>query len=502
MDTATVQQTRAQRRFLPFLTERIAIFNNNVYFVVLGNVACALVIFNIYKQEVSEINLTLWVCGILAGCLLRGGLVFYNRQSTIPDVTYYSLLITTALIIGCFWGLTAYILMPHGDYLDQMLLIIVLIGISASSLQTLQHTMLGNIGFTLVSMLPVTIWAFTQQNAVYTTLGSALLIYIFFNILMAVRNYYFLIEILDLRHRNIESETRFRLAFDHAAIGMAIVSLEGHWMKVNQSLCRLVGYTQDELLKTDFQTITFSEDLDTDLHYVSLLLRNEISNYHMEKRYITKNQNIIWVSLNVSLVRDTDETPLYFIAQIQDIDIRKQAESALKQMAYSDSLTGLPNRKQLEIYFKSLTHQNEQRQNKIAVCFLDLDHFKEINDTLGHEAGDIVLKIVASRIQASLRHTDFVARIGGDEFILLLPNVTSEKQILQITNKLIEEIANTIHINDKYRNITSSIGISLYPDDAQDLTTLIKYADSALYRIKSTTRNNSELYSSVTLTHE
>ncbi|WP_412059597.1 PAS domain S-box protein, partial [Legionella pneumophila] len=124
---------------------------------------------------------------------------------------------------------------------------------------------------------------------------------------------------------------------------MALVSLEGRWLKVNKSLCQITGYTEEELLQIDFQRITYPDDLQTDLNYVRQLL--------MEKRYICKNGAIVWILLSGSLIRDAHSAPLYFIAQIQNIDAQKKAEHELVRMAYHDALTGLANRKQLEQSF-------------------------------------------------------------------------------------------------------------------------------------------------------
>jgi PAS domain S-box-containing protein len=129
-----------------------------------------------------------------------------------------------------------------------------------------------------------------------------------------------------------ESQEKFRNSFDYAAIGMALVSLEGHWLKVNQSLCNIVGYSEEEFLTKTFQEITHPEDLDEDLNYVYKLLSGEINNYHMEKRYFHKHGHIIWILLSVSLVRNEKKEPLYFISQIQDITHHKKAQEELVKL--------------------------------------------------------------------------------------------------------------------------------------------------------------------------
>jgi PAS domain S-box-containing protein len=137
---------------------------------------------------------------------------------------------------------------------------------------------------------------------------------------------------LDLR----ESEERFRGAFESAAIGMALVAPAGRWLRVNRSLCRIVGYTAEELLASDFQSITYEEDLDKDVDYVRRMLDGSLSHYDMEKRYLHKDGHIVWVLLSVSLVRDTMGKPMYFVAQIQDVTERKRLERALREATHQE----------------------------------------------------------------------------------------------------------------------------------------------------------------------
>jgi len=155
-----------------------------------------------------------------------------------------------------------------------------------------------------------------------------------------------------------ESEERFRGAFDYASIGMALVSTDGHWLKVNRSLCKIVGYSEQELLAIDFQTITHPDDLETDLNYVRQMLAGEIDTYQMEKRYIHKLGHIVWILLSVSLVRDSKGNPLYFISQIQDITLQKQVEKALEE-----NLTQLAKKNRYESIISAVTQSVHQSIN-------------------------------------------------------------------------------------------------------------------------------------------
>ncbi|KTD46443.1 sensor domain-containing diguanylate cyclase [Legionella quateirensis] len=291
-----------------------------------------------------------------------------------------------------------------------------------------------------------------------------------------------------------ESEKRFRSAFDNAAIGMALVSLEGHWLKVNKSLCKIIGYTEQELLKINFQQITYPDDLQKDLNYVRQLLDGIISAYQMEKRYICKNGTIVWILLSVSLIKDAQGKAMYFISQIQNIDAQKKAEQELVTMAYHDVLTGLANRKLLEQSFKLTMAYAKRHHYMIAVLFMDLDYFKQINDVFGHNVGDLLLIEIASRLKSSVRSSDIVGRQGGDEFLIILSELVNEEEVCTVISHLFKAISQPFFIKQQEISITSSIGISMYPEDASDIDTLIKQADAALYEVKSEGRNNYKFY--------
>ncbi|MFC7782634.1 GGDEF domain-containing protein [Legionella taurinensis] len=291
-----------------------------------------------------------------------------------------------------------------------------------------------------------------------------------------------------------ESEKRFRSAFDYAAIGMALVSLEGRWLKVNKSLCQITGYTKEELLQLDFQRITYPDDLQTDLSHVRQLLNGTIKYYQMEKRYIRKNGDIVWILLSGSLVRDAHGAPLYFIAQIQNIDAQKRAEHELVRMAYHDALTGLANRKQLEQSFQLFMAYAKRHKRSIALLFMDLDDFKKINDTFGHDAGDLLLIEIASRLTASVRSSDVVGRQGGDEFLIILSEISNQEEVCTVINHVFHAIQQPVFIKEQAIFISLSMGVSLYPQDGSDLDTLIQHADAALYQVKSKGKNNFEFY--------
>ncbi len=207
-----------------------------------------------------------------------------------------------------------------------------------------------------------------------------------------------------------EREEQFRSAFDHAA-GMGLVSLEGRWEKVNQALCQMLGYAEEELLAVTFQSLTHPEDLGNDLTQLYQLTEGHTAASQVEKRLLHSAGFEVWVLQSISLVRDPQGVPLHYIFQIQNITERKQADEKIYHAAFHDGLTGLPNRILLTERL-SLAVERAKRHSdyQFAVLFIDLDRFKFVNDSLGHQYGDILLLQVAERLQQCVRKLDTVAR--------------------------------------------------------------------------------------------
>lgn len=308
-------------------------------------------------------------------------------------------------------------------------------------------------------------------------------------------------DITDIAERKLteqalrEAEERFRSSFDAAAIGMALVSIEGRFIDVNPALCNIVGYSYDELTQKTFQEITHPEDLDADLNYVNQLIANERISYQMEKRYFHKDGHIVWILLTGSTVRDEHGKLLYFVAQIQDITDRKHADEQIYQLAFFDPLTNLPNRR---MFFDRLTlglRQAERFGRSLAIMFLDLDNFKSINDTFGHDVGDELLKEVAIRLTSSVRSGDTVSRQGGDEFVIVLSEIAEPDDAVLVAEKIIASLGVPVHIAGREHQVTTSIGIAVYPVNGSDnALELMKKADDAMYAAKSAGRNGYKFF--------
>lgn len=292
-----------------------------------------------------------------------------------------------------------------------------------------------------------------------------------------------------------ESSERFRSAFDYAAIGMALVSVEGRWLLVNRSLCSLLGYTERELMATDFLTITHPDDLHSALANIKNLLQGKIPTYQMEKRYIHKEGHEVWVLWSVSMARDAYNRSAHLIFQIQDITDRKRAEERLLHDAFHDALTNLPNRALFMDHLKlAIARSQRNEDHRFAVLYIDLDRFKIINDSLGHMIGDQLLVGTAQRLEAALRPGDTIARLGGDEFTVLLEDIKDDSDVIYIAERIQKELTLPFKLNEREVFTTVSIGIALSSKDYSRAEEMLRDADTAMYRAKSQGRASYEIF--------
>ncbi len=182
------------------------------------------------------------------------------------------------------------------------------------------------------------------------------------------------------------------------------------------------------------------------------------------------------------------------VVVIRDITERKQTEEKIRQMAYHDSLTGLPNRKLFSDRLNIAIVQAQRNQKKVGIAMLDLDHFKDVNDTLGHDIGDLTLKATAERLHAALRKGDTIARFGGDEFVLILPDLETIEDAIQVAQKIVDSFCKPFLVDTHQLVVTTSIGIAVYPDDGTDDDILLRNADIAMYQAKQAGRARYQLY--------
>ncbi len=292
-----------------------------------------------------------------------------------------------------------------------------------------------------------------------------------------------------------ESEERFRSAFNYAPIGIALVSPSGNWLKVNHALCEILGYSEEEFLDSNFQSMLFFDDLKVTLAKVQELLAGKFLTCQMEQRYLHKDKKTVWASWSVSAAVHAKSEHPNLIFQIQDITDKKVAEDQLQYEAKHDALTNLPNR----AFFMSRLEQALAKVKvspnyQISVLFIDLDRFKIVNDSLGHFIGDQLLVGIADRLRDCLRPDDIVARLGGDEFTILVEGEYQQKEVLGIAERLQSKFSLPFDLSGHEIYSSASIGIlhrsekHLTPED------MMRDADTAMYHAKRAGKARHEVF--------
>ena len=293
-----------------------------------------------------------------------------------------------------------------------------------------------------------------------------------------------------------EAEEHFRSAFEEAPIGMALTTPDFRFLQVNRALCTITGYSRDQLEGLPVASITHPDDLKSDWEARSAMLEGEMSSHRAERRYLHASGSAVWVLLNQTLVRDADGAPVHFLSQMQDITDRRLHEAELRHMADHDPLTGLLNRRSFERELDQHVTRVERYGPRGAAIVLDLDHFKTINDTLGHSAGDDLIVRVAYALRSRLRESDVLARLGGDEFAILLPEATPQEA--DDVAAAVLEAVRTQEVptaTGRTRRVTASLGVALF-DSERKLTgeEVLVNADLAMYDAKEAGRDQLAAY--------
>lgn len=293
----------------------------------------------------------------------------------------------------------------------------------------------------------------------------------------------------------IASEERFRTIFTSSVAGIAMLAPDGRFLQANPAFCCFLGYTEDELLQLKITDVTHSDDVEETLSRRNIDQASRSRAIICEKRYLCKDGSVFWAQLSSTWFFDNEGQPLYTVPVIQDITGRKKAELRIRELAYYDSLTHLPNRSLFKDRLERVLAQESRRQGSFALMFLDLDRFKTVNDTLGHAVGDEMLCQAANRLSECLRDNDTVARLGGDEFVVILSDYRGDGNLPKIATKILCALSQPFDLSVREVFSSTSIGIALYPEDAEQPADLLRCADMAMYAAKDAGGNTFQFYS-------
>jgi len=291
------------------------------------------------------------------------------------------------------------------------------------------------------------------------------------------------------------SEERYRTLLEEMDEAYYEVDLRGNFTFCNDALCRLLGYSREELMGLNYRAYTPKEDWDNVYRAYNSVYRTGTTLRWYPMTQLTKDGRTIFVENSVLPLRDEKGEIIGFRGLSRDVTERKVLEQRLAEMATHDPLTGLPNRILFDDRLNVGLAQAQRNGSRLAVMMLDLDWFKRVNDTYGHGVGDELLKLVAQRLASNLRKSDTVGRFGGDEFVLLLPQIGAIDDATRVAQKLLDSFSEPFAINGYKLSITSSIGIAIYPENGDRADVLLTNADTAMYHAKEDGRARYKLYS-------
>lgn len=291
------------------------------------------------------------------------------------------------------------------------------------------------------------------------------------------------------------AELRYRHIFEHASEGIFQTSRDGHYLAANPALARIYGYDTPAALMADLSDIDrrlYVKAGRREVFHRLMKAQGQVLNFESEVH--RRDGTRIWISENAHVVRGPQGEFLCYEGTVQDISERRHYQEQLERQANHDLLTGLPNRVLLNDRIAQGIARATRMGYYLALVFIDLDNFKFINDSLGHAAGDELLKEVAARLTGCLRSGDTVARLGGDEFVLVINDHYRTSSVISLLERVLQDIGRPIVLNGREFQVGASLGVAMFPSDGDDAQQLLKHADVAMYAAKDRGRNNFQFF--------
>jgi diguanylate cyclase (GGDEF)-like protein/PAS domain S-box-containing protein len=290
------------------------------------------------------------------------------------------------------------------------------------------------------------------------------------------------------RERASKRLNQAKIAFDSAAEGIMIIDQNACIAAINKGFTDITGFAEDEVLGS------IPKALEANNHELRRTLLND-GKWCGEVSNTRKNGDIYQEWLTITVVKNAEGNIINYVGVFADITESKRSQNQLHELVNHDPLTGLPNRRLLNELLEHAIKRAEREQRQIALLFIDLDRFKAINDGLGHQVGDKLLYEVSKRISQSVRESDVVARLAGDEFLVMMDMISNQEDAEKIAKKIIKMLQTEFNIDNHEIFISASIGISIFPKDGNDVDSTIKAADMAMYQVKNKGKNNHCFYS-------
>ncbi|WP_331775874.1 EAL domain-containing protein [Sulfurospirillum sp. 1612] len=428
---------------------------------------------------------------------------FHHHHALCTNVCWSRLFTLGVILSGAIWGAVPILFFINENYLYQMLIMMILSGISAGSLSTLSQIRINVSAFLTFLLVPLIVVLLEETEVMYHYI--ALLVTLYFIMLQYMaqklnQNYVSAVNSMQLYQKKknelTQSEQKFETIFQNVPIGSFLYDKNLIIQDTNQEFLNFLGAPREFIIGLDMKRL----DNKKVIYALQSAIDGQPGAY--EGAYKTKYANKdIWVIINTNPLFNTEHEVTNAVAIVMDITKRVKQEKNIEYQANHDTLTNIPNRMNL------LRNTNREiiryRRHGIicGVIFLDIDHFKNINDSLGHSIGDELLIQTAKRLQSAIREDDMVARIGGDEFVILLSDLSQEQEKAMIKAELVAQkihqvFTDAYHIQRFHLNISLSIGIALITHKEESTEDLLKHADIAMYQAKNSGRNTTRFYES------
>ena len=292
-----------------------------------------------------------------------------------------------------------------------------------------------------------------------------------------------------------QSEERYRSIIEQMEDGYFELDLAGNFTFVNDAECRNLGYSRRELIGMNPRQYTDEKNAGALFALFNEVYKTGIPVKSYDLELVRKDGKKAFHAISASLIKGADGKPVGFRGIARDVSERKSQEEQIKYLATHDGLTELPNRLMFNQLLSHAVQGAKRYRKQFAVMFIDLDGFKVVNDTLGHDAGDRLLREIAVRFKHTLRAVDVAARLGGDEFVVMMEDIAAPEQAAVLAQRILEATGKPFGLASGECRVTASIGICVYPEAGEDEQTLMKNADTAMYRAKEEGKNNFQFYS-------
>lgn len=449
------------------------------------------------------------------GCLLlvtavRAFVIWrYVRIKPGPDETHFwnIVYLIGAGVAGSVWGASAIVLFPTESIAHQVFVAFVLAGMAAGGISVLAPRMETCVAFLLPALLPLAVRYLSLQTTLQTAMGAMTLIF-FAGMTISAWNFHRVINNslhLRLDKQELEAEIarrqraeeqlfqekdRLQITLSSIAEGVALLDADGHIEYLNPAAEQLCGHRYQHALNRPPSEVF--ECFNGQNQRTATALEDSLRSASQQKKQCVlfgKDRKKYFIEELATPLYDRHSKVAGAVSVFRDMTETQQITEQLAYAADHDALTGLPNRNLLKDRTQQAIARAQRRRESFGLLFLDLDSFKEVNDSMGHASGDALLVDVAKRLTDCVREEDTIARLGGDEFVVLLDGPTQQKNVEAVAHKILHTLSEPFQLGVQSATVTASIGSSLYPGDGQDTESLLGHADAAMYRAKQLGRN-------------